>query len=140
VEVELLRGGETKKLQVVVGRLEEEDVELETKVPEKKGEEPAKPESVLGLSVTPLTDELRTQLGFDKKVKGLLVTGIDPDSPAAGKNLKLGDVIVEAQQSPIATVDDLNAALEKVRKASGRQVLMLVEDSKGDTRFVALPL
>jgi serine protease Do len=140
VEVELLRGGETKKLEVVVGRLEEEDVELETKVPEKKGEEPAKPESVLGLSVTPLTDELRTQLGFDKKVKGLLVTGIDPDSPAAGKNLKLGDVIVEAQQSPIATVDDLNAALEKVRKASGRQVLMLVEDSKGDTRFVALPL
>jgi serine protease Do len=140
VDMELLRGGDKKTIQVVVGRLEEEDVEADLKEPDKKDEEQAKPETVLGLSVTPLTDELRTQLGFDKKVKGLLVTGIDPDSPAAGKNLKLGDVIVEAQQNPIATVDDLNAALEKVKKANGRQVLMLVEDSKGDTRFVALPL
>jgi serine protease Do len=140
VDMELLRGGDKKTIQVVVGRLEEEDVEADIKEPDKKDEEQAKPETVLGLSVTPLTDELRTQLGFDKKVKGLLVTGIDPDSPAAGKNLKLGDVIVEAQQNPITTVDDLNAALEKVKKANGRQVLMLVEDSKGDTRFVALPL
>ena len=140
VDMELLRGGDKKTIQVVVGRLEEEDVEADLKEPDKKDEEQAKPETVLGLSVTPLTDELRTQLGFDKKVKGLLVTGIDPDSPAAGKNLKLGDVIVEAQQNPITTVDDLNAALEKVKKANGRQVLMLVEDSKGDTRFVALPL
>lgn len=140
VDVDILRGGEKTKVQVVVGRLDEEDAEIEAKVPEKKDEEPAKPETVLGLSVTPLTEELRTQLGFDKKVKGLLVTGIDPDSAAAGKNLKLGDVIVEAQQSPVASVEDLNAALEKVKKASGRQVLMLVEDSKGDTRFVALPL
>ncbi len=96
---------------------------------------------MLGLSVTPLTDELRTQLGFDKKVKGLLVTGIDPESPAAEKKtVKPGDVIVEAQQTVLTSVADLNAAIEKVKKANGRQVLMLVEDSKGDTRFVALPL
>jgi serine protease Do len=141
VPMELLRAGEKKTLDVVVGRLEEEDAETDTKAQgEQKEEEPAKPETVLGLTVTPLTDDLRTQLGFDKKVKGLLVTAIDGESSAAGKNLKLGDVIVEAQQSQIATVADLNAAIEKVKKAGGRQVLMLVEDSKGDTRFVALPL
>jgi serine protease Do len=140
VDVELLRGGEKKALQVVVGRLEEEDADAGTKEPEKKEETPATPETVLGLSVTPLTDELRTQLGFDKKVTGLLVTAIDAQSPATGKNLKLGDVIVEAQQSQIASVADLNAAVDKVKKAGGRQILMLVEDAKGDTRFVALPL
>jgi serine protease Do len=140
VDVELLRGGEKKTIKVVVGRLEEEDEEPADKAADKQDEEPAAPSTVLGLSVTPLTDDLRTQLGFEKKVNGLLVTGIDPDSAAAGKNLKLGDVIVEAQQEPIGTVDDLNAAIEKVKKAGGRQVLMLVEDSKGDTRFVTLPL
>ncbi len=140
VPMELLRAGEKKMLDVVVGRLEEEDAGTETKEPDQKDGEPAKPETVLGLTVTPLTDDLRTQLGFDKKVKGLLVTAIDGEGPAAGKNLKLGDVIVEAQQSQIATVADLNAAIEKVKKAGGRQILMLVEDSKGDTRFVALPL
>ena len=140
VDVELLRAGEKKSVQVVVGRLEEEDVEPAAEEPEKKEEQPAEPETVLGLTVTPLSDDMRTQLGFDKKVAGLLVTGIDPESPAAGKNLKLGDVIVEAQQTQIATVADLNSAIEKVKKAGGRQLLLLVEDSKGDTRFVALPL
>jgi serine protease Do len=140
VPMELLRAGEKKTLDVVVGRLEEEDVGTESKEPEQKDEDTAKPETVLGLTVTPLTDDLRTQLGFDKKVKGLLVTAIDGEGPAAGKNLKLGDVIVEAQQSQIATVADLNAAIDKVKKAGGRQILMLVEDSKGDTRFVALPI
>ena len=140
VDMELLRAGEKKTIQVIVGRLEEEDLGTDMKEPEKSGEPSVEPENVLGLTVTPLTDELRTQLGFDKKVKGLLVTAIDPASPAAGKNVKLGDVIVEAQQSQISTVADLNTAVAKVKKAGGRQILMLVEDSKGDTRFVALPL
>jgi serine protease Do len=140
VDVELLRAGEKKTIKVVVGRLEEDDEEPADKVTEQQNEEPAEPSTVLGLTVTPLTEELRTQLGFEKKVSGLLVTGIDPDGPAAGKSVKLGDVIVEAQQEPIGTVDDLNAAIAKVKKAGGRQVLMLVEDAKGDTRFVTLPL
>jgi serine protease Do len=140
VDVDLLRAGEKKTVQVVVGRLEEEDAEPAAEEPEKKEEQPAEPETVLGLTVTPLSDDMRTQLGFDKKVSGLLVTGIDPESPAAGKNLKLGDVIVEAQQTQIATVADLNSAIDRVKKAGGRKLLLLLEDSKGDTRFVALPL
>jgi serine protease Do len=140
VDVEFLRAGEKKTLQVVVGRLEEIDDEPKSDDPDAPEDEPANPENVLGLTVTPLTDDLRTQLGFDKKINGLLVTAIDPESGAAGKNLKLGDVIVEAQQSQIASVADLNAAIDKVKKSGGRQILMLVEDAKGDTRFVALPL
>jgi serine protease Do len=140
VDVEFLRAGEKKTLQVVVGRLEEIDDEPKSDDPDAPEDEPANPENVLGLTVTPLTDDLRTQLGFDKKINGLLVTAIDPESGAAGKNLKLGDVIVEAQQSQIASVAHLNAAIDKVKKSGGRQILMLVEDAKGDTRFVALPL
>ena len=64
----------------------------------------------------PLTDELRSKFGFDPKVKGVLVTEIDPDSPAASKNIKVGDVIVEAQQEPVATPSDIEAAIDKVKK------------------------
>lgn len=140
VAVDILRGGNKQSLEVVVGRLDEEDEIAADKEPEKPEEQLAEPEKVLGLSLTPLTEELRSQLGFDGKVKGLLVMAIEADSPAAAKNLKRGDVIVEAQQTPVATVAEFNAAIDKARKAGGRQVLMLVEDSKGDTRFVALPL
>jgi serine protease Do len=140
VDVEVMRAGEKKLLSVVVGRLEDDEEKAAESGSQESEPEKAEPEAVLGLSLTPLTDAMRTQLGFDARVKGLLVTSIDPNSDASGKNIKLGDVIVEAQQEPVATIEDLNRTIAKVKKAGGRQVLLLVEDSKGDTRFVALPL
>ncbi len=140
VDVELLRAGKRETLPVLVGQLEDDDVTPAASEVKEEEKEKAKPQSVLGLTVTPLTDELRTQLGLDARIKGLIVTAIDNGSPAAGKNIKLGDVIVEAQQETVASFDDLTKAIEKVRKAGGRQILLLVEDAKGDTRFVALPL
>ena len=44
--------------------------------------------------------------------------------------------LIKQANDQIASMDQNS---EKVKKANGRQILMLVEDSKGDTRFVALP-
>ncbi len=92
---------------------------------------------MLGLTLLPLTDELRTRFSFDAKLKGVLVMDIDPNSPAASKNIKAGDVITEAQQQAVDGPDDIQAAVDKVKKTGGKSVLLLVEDAKGDTRFVA---
>jgi len=83
---------------------------------------------------------LRRKHGIDKKIKGLLVTEIDPDSPAAQKGVKVGDVIVEVAQEEVSTADDLNKSVEKVRRAGRKAVLLRVEDGKGDMRFVAVPI
>jgi serine protease Do len=69
----------------------------------------------------------------------VLVTEIDPVSPAASKNIKVGDVIIEAQQEPVKAPSDIEAGIDKVKKTGGKTVLLLVEDAKGDTRFVAVP-
>lgn len=104
-------------------------------------EEPAQPATtLLGLVLAPLTDELRNRYGFDAKVNGVIVNDIDPSSPAASKNIRPGDVITEAQQEPVKEIKDVEAAIEKVKKSGGKSVLLLVEDAKGDTRFVAIPL
>ena len=42
---------------------------------------------------------------------GVLVTGIEPDSPAARTDLTDGDVIIEAAGTPIANIDDLHRLL-----------------------------
>ena len=139
VEVEVLRQGQKKTLNVAVGMLDEEDDAPAPSSTEKKDEAPQPSSSVLGLSLMPLTDEMRTRFGFNEKVKGLIVGEIDPASPAASKNIRPGDVITEAQQEPVASVKDLETAIEKVKKAGGKSVLVLVEDAKGDTRFVAIP-
>jgi serine protease Do len=143
VPVEVMRKGEKKTLEVVVGRLSEDDdaAAEEPAPPTTRGETPANPgQGLIGLKVTPLTDELRRKHGIEKKIKGLLVTEVDQDSPAAEKGVKAGDIIVEAAQEQVATADDLTKSVDKVRKSGRKAVLLRLEDGKGDMRFVAVPI
>ncbi len=136
VDVELLRKGQKKNVKVLVARL----VEDETVADKAKKAEPTPEKALIGLKLAPLTDELRAKFSIDAKVNGVVITDIDPASPAASKNIKVGDVIVEAAQDQVAAVDDLIKSIEKVRKAGRKQVLLRIDGSKGDTRFVALPI
>lgn len=139
VEVEVLRQGQKKTLTVAVGTLPDEGDEAGPIDLDKKDDQPPPSTAVLGLALVPLTDDLRSRYGFDAKVNGVIVTEIDPSSAAASKNIRPGDIITEAQQEPVKEIKDIEAAIEKVKKTGGKSVLLLVEDSKGDTRFVAIP-
>ena len=70
----------------------------------------------------------------------MVVLEVDPDSPAAQKGVKIGDVIVEAAEDAVASIDDINKSIDKVKKAGRKAVLLRLEDSKGDLRFVAVPV
>ena len=137
VDVELLRKGQKKSLKVLVARLMEDDDVTGAK---KAAETAPADKALIGLKLAPLTDELRQKFGIDAKVKGVMIMEIDPQSPAAAKNLKAGDVIVEAAQDMIDTVDDIAKSVDKVKKSGRKQVLLRIEGSKGDTRFVAIPI
>jgi serine protease Do len=124
---------------VTVGQLEEADEKITLgEEGTSKGAMP-KATSVLGLGLVPLNDEMRQQFGFDKKVQGLLVTEIDPESPAASKNIRVGDVIAEAQQEPVASAEALKSIIDKLKATGAKSVILLVEDAKGDTRFIGVP-
>ena len=144
VEVEVLRKGTRKSLQVAVGRLEEEegdDPTADTGKPDDRPQGGSPSESpVIGLKLAPLTEEARKKYGIDAKLNGVIVEDVDPQSPAAQKGIKAGDVIVEAAQDQVSTPDDVAKRIEKVKKAGRKAVLMRVEDGKGDLRFVAVPL
>jgi serine protease Do len=149
VEVELLRKGQRTTLKVAVGRLTEEDepVKAVAKEPPKKGKgkkdaekAPASRSSLIGLSLAPLTDELRTKHNLGKDVKGVIVLEVDPASPAAERGVKVGDVIVEVAQDAVASLDDIVKSVDKVKKAGRKAVLLRLEDGKGGLRFVAVPV
>ena len=139
VAVEVLRRGEKKMLEVAIGRLTE-DEDAASPATSKPPADTAPEQNLIGLRLAPLTSELRTKFGLDEKVKGVVVTEVDPASPAASKNIKPGDVIVEAAQEQVATPEDVARSVEKVKKAGRKAVLLRVEDAKGDLRFVAVPL
>jgi serine protease Do len=139
VEVEVLRKGQKKTFQVKVGRLEESDVKL-AKADGADGKSDGKDLSLLGLKLAPLSDDLRQKYGIDKKVQGVIVTEVDPASPAVQKNIKAGDVIVEVMQEPVTSLDQIVKRAEDVRKAGRKVMLLGIQDAKGDFRFVGLPV
>lgn len=142
VDVELLRGGKKKTIKVTVGRLIEDDdkADAPASAPKPDGGKKTDITSLIGLKVSVLTDELRAKFGLDAKMKGVVVIEIDPQSAAAQKSIKPGDVIVEAAQDPVTTPDDIVRSIDKVKKAGRKAVLLRVEDGKGDLRFVAVPV
>ncbi len=144
VAVELLRKGEPVGLNVTVGRLPEGE-DTEDAVQEEETEERLLPEpepereDLLGLSMAPLSDALRDRYGIGQGIEGVIITEVKPDSPAAQKNVKPGDVIVEVTQEKVKQPQDVRARLLAVRKAGRRSVLLLLSDAKGELRFVAVP-
>ncbi len=140
VDIELLRKGQKQNTQVTVGRLEDDDDNAsDLKTDTGKDDDP-KGSAIIGLQLSPLNDDLRKKYNLDDKIKGVVVEAVDPQSPAASKGLKVGDVIVEAAQDSVSEPDDVAKSIEKVKKAGRKAVLLRVEDGKGDLRFVAVPV
>ena len=135
VDVEVFRDGETLNLAVVLGRREE----AERTFPASATEEEPSQADILGLSVSTLTDELREQLGLDEDANGLVVSDIDPDSAAYEKGLRAGDLIEEAGQVRVSTINELEERIDEAREAGQASFLLLVR-RQGDARFVALSL
>lgn len=136
VPVEVLRKGERKTLQVTVGRLtddEEKTLDGDDKQPAAGGTE------VLGLKLSALTDALRSKYGLDAGVKGAIVDGVDPKSPAAA-SIKPGDVIVQAANEPVAGPQDVARRIDAIKKSSRKSMMLEVEDAKGGHRFVSVPV
>ena len=140
VEVVVIRKGKEEKKTVKLGRLEDEkQAALNTKndaVPD------AKPvvKKALGLDLANLTDDLRKKHNIKDKVKGVLITGVDPNSPAAEKRLVPGMVIAEVQQQAVANATELQQRIDKLKKDGKKAVVLLVVSPDGDPSFVALSL
>jgi len=134
VPLDVLRDGETITLTVTLGRREE----AEGIVPASGAETAPEEAEVLGLTLSGITPELAEEFQIGETA-GLVVTAVDPASDAAGKGIMPGDVITEAGQNPVATIDDLNAQIEAARDG-GRTSLLLLIRRAGDPRFVAVVL
>ncbi len=138
VPVEVWRKGETVRLEVVVGRLEENDPASASAESGTKEH----PVEALGLVVARPNDELRKEYELDEEVLergGLVVVGVAPGSDAEQKGLEPGDLIIEADQAAVNRPKDLEERIAAVRDAGRRSVLLLVNRG-GDDRFVAVML
>ncbi|MAI80308.1 MAG: peptidase [Deltaproteobacteria bacterium] len=109
VQVIVVRNGERKTLKVKVGALDE---------PELAGiESPDTDLSEFGLRAQNLTPELSEQLGVEGD-GGVIITEVEPGSPAEEAGIQRGDVIIEVDRKEINTLGELKARLADTDKSA----------------------
>lgn len=79
----------------------------------------------IGVATTALTDQLADYFGVSER-RGLLVTSVAADSPAAKAGIKAGDVITEADGEKIDDATELSRVIG--RKDAGDVTLSIVRD------------
>ncbi|MBU2960380.1 Do family serine endopeptidase [Citreicella sp. C3M06] len=137
VRVVVNRGGNTETLLITLGRREEAERSFPASQ-QLAPEEPAETQ-LMGLTLSPLTTDLRAELGLSESDKGLAVVAVDEGAEAFEKGLRQGDVITEAGQAQVMSVTDLQDKIDEAREAGRKSILLLVRRG-GDPRFVALSL
>ncbi len=139
VRVVVLRDGKTETLKITLGR--REDAVAGNAGGDDDAETPKEPEQskILGMTLSEIDAATRDDLGMSPTASGLVVRDIDEDSEAFEKGIRAGDVIVEAGQQAVGSIDELQERFDAARDGGRKSVLLLVQRD-GNPRFVALSL
>ncbi|WP_144577415.1 MULTISPECIES: Do family serine endopeptidase [Agrobacterium] len=98
------------------------------------------PQTVLGMNLVVLSNELRSEKGIAESVEGVLVASVEPGSAAEQKGMKAGDVIVEVGQDFMEVPGDVLVRVNGLKSEGRKNAHMMVADAQGNLRVVALPL
>ena len=126
VIIKVFRKGKFLEKKVTVGLRESDEVaSLDSTV------------NKYGIRLVEIDDETRSSLGL-KEDYGLLVHTVDEAGIAWEKGIRRGDIVLEANNSRLNTLDDFNTVMEQAQKTSKPINLLIIRS--GRTIFRALPI
>nr|WP_244540178.1 Do family serine endopeptidase [Kaistia soli] len=153
VDVVVVRKGAEVTLKVKVGRMTEaaeaaaaadaeaKDAPGAPGVPAPEPDKPLDaPAPTLGLTLSELTDALRSQYTISKDVTGVVVTGITAGSSAAEKGILPGEVVVEIAQEPVSKPADVVDRIAALKKDGRKVAQLLIANAAGELRFVTITI
>ena len=130
VKLDVLRSGESRTMTLTLGEMPDDHQA------NAGGEQPSQQTAGaphLGLSLAPANEvEGAGQ-------KGVVVTSVDPEGPAAEHGFQTGDIILNVGGKAVANAGDVRSALKQASANGKASVLMQVKTADA-TRFVAVPL
>jgi serine protease Do len=114
VEVTIIRNNQEMKKKVTVTELPSDMQKTSTGAYENL---------LKGISVQDLTPELYDKFSIPKKIKGVIITEIPEDRPAAGA-LVQGDIIQEVNREKISNIKDYGKVVSRIK--SGTDILLFI--------------
>ncbi|MHB1422762.1 MAG: Do family serine endopeptidase [Gemmataceae bacterium] len=139
VSVAVVRDGEAKELNVTIAEQPAEfgangELAQRGSPSEKQSDEMEK----LGVEVAEMTPELAKQFGYKEGAKGVVITQVQPDSPAADAGLHRGLMLVKVDKKRVKDLSEVRDAVAKANSEKG--VLLQVRSPEGSTDYVLVKL
>ncbi len=139
VDLQVLRNGRKQTLHATVAKLDDSDEAAAPKLAKTAAPKSNSRLSQLGLTLEAIDGDARTKYHLGGDIQGVLVSAVDPDSPADEKNFRPGDVIVQVQSETVHTPDDVARRVDADAKA-GRKVELMLVNRDGEVSYVAIRL
>lgn len=131
VKLKVWRDGAERELTAKLAEMDPSRAETEARTRPGEGGEEADG-ALSGVKVDNLTPELARRLNLPDSARGVVITDIDPESPAYGSGLRRGDVIEEVARQSVTNVSEFNAAIKNV----GRKNILLSVRNQAGQRYV----
>lgn len=133
ITLEIIRDGETREIDVTLGRLNQEATASA------QDNNQQNMEQNLGFRIDELTADIARQLELDPGQKGVVVTNVNQGSDAYEQGLRRGAVITHVNKEPIDSVSDFTEQIEAVADQEDAVVLLQVIQ-QGVNRYIAFEL
>ena len=136
----VLREGSRQNITALIAKRDEAQIaSAQPNTNQGKGGAPRAPQptTTLGMQMSAITQDTRDQYDIDMAVTGVVITNVDPNSEAAEKGFRPGDVIVSVGNKNVRAPEDIQQGITDARRANRESVLFLVA-GRGGQRYVAL--
>ena len=137
VEVKIWRDKQEIIKNVLLGRLETSE---DFKVSEKqKTIDTTDQIEDLKITVRSLNKEDIKNRNLPNQTTGLVITGIQNNSPLAG-SIEVNSIIVEAQKERIKSIDDLKQITKQVLNSNQKTILLAIYNNQNQRRYIGIKL
>lgn len=134
--LKILRDGKPETLSVAVAAMPREYGVVETSRPATQPKDDGYTNDKLGLHVTEFSADVAKQLGYDTKLSGVVISGIEPGSVADTKGLSEGMLIRRVGSKNVSNVKEFEEAMKTSSLDDG--ILLLVRMPSGAQTFLVL--
>ena len=136
VELKIWRNKKLISKRLILGRLETSDEFKETKPKIVKKDEDIES---LKIAVREINDQDISSRKLDKKTKGVVITEISARSPLINL-LRINDIILEVQKTPIKSTADLKKIVNSIFKKGEKTLLLTIINQNNRRRYLGVKI
>lgn len=136
IEIQIQRNGQIKTLQVLIEEMPKDD-SIKPSLPvdnpepiDNPPEESSDFEVELGISVENINPETAERFNINADEQGVVITSVAPDSDAALKGVKAGNLLLQIDKKIILDKNDVSQHIQNALRENRRPILLQIKDGE----------